>query len=194
MEVSASFFLWLLEAPAPGPEAASPHSVHLTLVVTSPSCPQITVCLISIISLRLDPQLDALYKFREQDMRSRLSPLPHLLWFHCRGTPAGGLTGVTVLPLPLSSRQASGTWCWLCGGEMTVRPSSPRVAVSRVAAQGHCVRTGWAHTVSDFHSGNWKEQDFTFVLARGTLACQCKTPEPLVSLCKVKMVGNWRIV
>lgn len=192
MEVSASFFLWLLEAPAPGPEAASPHSVHLTLVVTSPSCPQITVCLISIISLRLDPQLDALYKFREQDMRSRLSSVTSSLVLLQRNSC--WRTHGSHSPPP-SSRQASGTWCWLCGGEMTVRPSSPRVVVSRVAAQGHCVRTGWAHTVSDFHSGNWKEeQDFSFVLARGTLACQCKTPEPLVSLCKVKMVGNWRIV
>lgn len=58
--------------------------------------------------------------------------------------------------------------------------SSVQGSVTRAAAQ-----------VGDLSSGNWKEQPFTFVVSLETSACHCKTPEPLVSVCRMKL-GSWR--
>ncbi|XP_035298631.1 malonate--CoA ligase ACSF3, mitochondrial isoform X1 [Cricetulus griseus] len=63
-------------------------------------------------------------------------------------------------------------------------------SVSRAAAQGHCIRAGWAHAVGTSTLGTGRSRSCTFVpsifvLALWTFACQCKIPELLASLCKV---------
>lgn len=86
------------------------------------------------------------------------------------------------------------------GANITEHVTSPmQGSVSRAAAQGHCIRAGWAHAVGTSTLGTGRSRSCTFVpsifvLALWTFACQCKIPELLASLCKVKIVENWKAV